>query len=146
MLNIFRISILWQLFLIRLSVCQDVWFLVVAEKNQTEMVNRFSAGLSRIQNGSSSLRFNFLKMDYDQSNEEASLAAFCNMVASRYVFLPKGSKEWVLFEPLNFQKCAKINFRLCMYLLIHVLCKYQYVFFSKSGIRTMDFRNLKVWT
>ena len=81
MLNIFVIAILLQLF--RLSVSQDVWFLVLAEKNQTEMVNRFSAGLSRIQNGNSSIRFNFLKLDYDQSNEEASMAAFCNMVASR---------------------------------------------------------------
>jgi hypothetical protein len=75
--------VLWHL--TRLSMCQDVWFLVLAEKNQTEMVNRFSAGLSRIQNGNSSLRFNFLKLDYDQSNEEASLAAFCNMAASRYI-------------------------------------------------------------
>ena len=73
----------FQVVFVRLSVCQDVWFLVLGEKNQTEMLNRFSVGLSRVQNSGSNLKFNFVNVDYNSSNEDFSMAQLCNVAASR---------------------------------------------------------------
>ncbi len=72
-----------QILFVQLSKCQDIWFLVLAEKNQTEMLNRFSVGLSRVQNSGSSLKLNFMNVDYNSSNEDASLTQLCSVAASR---------------------------------------------------------------
>jgi hypothetical protein len=48
------------------QVNNDVWFLVLAERNQSELINRFSSGLSKVQSANSTVKFNFLKLDVDQ--------------------------------------------------------------------------------
>ena len=66
------------------QVNSDVWFLVLSEKNQTELLNRFSAGLSRVQASNSNLKFNFLQLDVDSYSDVPTMEAFCNVAASRY--------------------------------------------------------------
>ena len=75
------------------QVNSDVWFLVLSEKNQTELFNRFSAGLSRVQSSNSGLKFNFLQLDADGYNDASTLESFCNVAASRYENPPDGCGE-----------------------------------------------------